>query len=289
MFRHIGMYINFAVNTFVATAVLSIFITNGWYAFAVALLLIAGWVGLCMTPFGTWLIRLQSDLRDPSEAERKRIEPIFQSVYRKSAAQTRSLPSDIQWFIHEDDSLNAFAAGAHTVALNTGLLASCRDDEIAAVLAHEFGHIAHRDALATELSVQSNSIAGLAKAVMILLIKLVGIGLSFLFSFVSGDDLMGKFFDLIARCAAWFFNLYISLIYTACTALSYASCRAQEYGADAYAADIGFGNPLIQVLSQFPTQTFSFKAEIAQMLYGTHPKSEDRIQRLKEQLQTVSI
>ena len=39
MLRHIGMYINFAVNIFVATAVLGIFIGNDWAALGITLLL----------------------------------------------------------------------------------------------------------------------------------------------------------------------------------------------------------------------------------------------------------
>lgn len=280
--RHIGMYLNFAVNIFVATAVLGIFIGNDWAAFAITILLMACCIGVTFSPVGTWLLRLQCDLQEPNEIERSRIDPIFQRVYQKALNKTPGLPQDILWYIHNDDSINAFAIGLHTIGINVGILNYCQDDEIAAVLAHEFAHIAHRDALATSLSVQSNHLALLGKTIAILGIKIVGAGLAFLFAFVSEDDVIGLICNLMTKLFCWIFNIYISVIFTICLAISYASCRQQEYDADQYAAELGFKEPLIHVFGRFPaTPALTFSANIAHMLYGTHPKTEDRIQRLE--------
>lgn len=288
MLRHIGMYINFAVNTFVATAVLGIFIGNDWAALGITLLLMTCCIGISFSPVGTWLLRLQCNLQDPSEAERSRIDPIFQRVYQKALRKTPGLPKDILWYVHGDDSINAFAIGLHTIGINMGMLNYCQDDEIAAVLAHEFAHIAHRDALATSLSVQSNYLALFGKTVAVLMIKVVGAGLTFLITFVSEDELMGEIFNIITKIVCWFFDIYISVIFTVCLAISYASCRQQEYDADKYAAELGFKEPLIHIFGRLPaTPTLSFTADIARMLYGTHPKTGDRIQRLKTYQETT--
>lgn len=282
MLRHIGMYLNFAVNIFVATAILGIFIGNDWIALGITLLLMVSCVGISFSPVGIWFFRLQCNLQEPNEIERRRIEPIFQCVYQKALSKTPGLPKDIHWYIHEDDSINAFAIGLHIIGINVGMLNYCQDDEIAAVLAHEFAHIAHRDALATSLSVQSNFLALIGKAFAIFIIKAAGIGISFLLRFISENEFLGTVFELITRIACLFFDIYISAIFTVCLAISYASCRQQEYDADRYAAELGFKGALIHMFKRLPpTPILSFSADIARILYGTHPKTEDRIQRLE--------
>lgn len=280
--RHIGMYLNFAVNIYVTTALLGIFIENDWIAFGITILLMVSCICVTFSPFGTWLLRMQCNLQEPNEFERSRIDPIFQRVYQKALSKTSGLPQDILWYIHNDDSINAFAVGLHTIGINVGMLNYCDDDEIAAVLAHEFAHIAHRDALATSLSVQSNYLALLGKTVAILSIKVLGAGLALIFVAVSEDDIMGLICNLMTKLTCWIFDIYISVIFTICLAISYASCRQQEYGADQYAAELGFKEQLIHVFRRLPTTSAStFTANIAHMLYGTHPKTEDRIQRLE--------
>ena len=280
MLRHIGMYLNFVVNISIATYVLESFIGNHWVAFGITILLMACCISVTFSPFGTRLLRLQCNLQEPNEIERSRIDPIFQYVYQKALSKTPELPQDIVWYIHNDDSINAFAVGLHTIGINVGMLNYCQDDEIAAVLAHEFAHIAHHDALATSLSVQSNYLALFAKTIAILGIKVMGAGLALLFKFI--DDGIDVICNLTIKLTCWIFNIYISIIFTICLAISYASCRQQEYDADQYAAELGFKEPLICVFGRFPaTPTSTFTANIAHMLYGTHPKTENRIQRLE--------
>lgn len=282
MFRHIGMYLNFAVNIFVTTAILGVFIGNDQLALGITLLLMACCVGVSFSPVGTWLFRYQYNLQEPNVMERKRIEPVFQYVYQKALSKSKGLPKDIRWYIHNDDSINAFAVGLHTIGINIGMLNCCRDDEIAAILAHEFAHIAHRDALATTLSVQSNSLALLGKSVAVLAMRVIGTGIGFLFKIISEDELVGTIMGFVAKAISWLFDIYISIIFTICLAISYASCRKQEYDADWYAAQLGFKKPLIHAFGRFPTERkVSFVADITQMLYGTHPKTEDRIKRLE--------
>lgn len=280
--RHIGMYLNVAVNIFVTTAILGDFIGNDWAAFGITILLMACCIGVAFSPVGTRLLRLQCNLQEPNEIERSRVDPIFQHVYQKALNKIPGLPKDIIWYIHNDDSINAFAIGLHTIGINIGILNYCQDDEIAAVLAHEFAHIAHRDAFATSLSVQSNYLALLGKTIAIFVIKIVGAGLAFFFAFVSEDDIVESICILMIKLFCWLFNIYISAIFTICLAISYASCRQQEYDADKFAAELGFKRPLIHFFGRFPaTPAWTFSANIAHMLYGTHPKTEERIQRLE--------
>lgn len=283
MVRHMGMYLNFAFNIFLSTAVLGIiFGGDYWGALGITLFIMACWIGISFSPAGTRLLRMQHNLQDPNEIERSRIAPIFQHVYQEALDKTPSIPKDILWYIHDDDSINAFAVGLHTIGINTGMLTFCQDDEIAAVLAHEFAHIAHRDALATSLSVQSNSLALICKTIIVFIAKAIGVGLSLVFSDFGEDEFMGTVFNLMGKAASWFFDIYISIIFNVCLLFSYASCRQQEYDADQYAAELGFKRPLIHLFGRLPgTPTLSLTVDITKMLYGTHPKTEDRIKRLE--------
>jgi STE24 endopeptidase len=58
-------------------------------------------------------------------------------------------PRDVDLYVRYSGESNAFAAGARSVVVTTGLLAECRverlpDDHVLAVLAHELGHLVTR-------------------------------------------------------------------------------------------------------------------------------------------------
>jgi heat shock protein HtpX len=76
-------------------------------------------------------------------------EPRVPHLVRQLAAQA-GLPMP-KVFVVENDQPNAFATGRDpehaAVCVTTGLLARVDDEELAGVLAHELGHVKHRDTL----------------------------------------------------------------------------------------------------------------------------------------------
>jgi heat shock protein HtpX len=186
------------------------------------------------------------------------------------------------WLIPQD-SPNAFATGrnpAHaSVAFTAGILNLMSDTEIEGVVAHELGHVLHRDILIS-------SVAGMLAAAITMLARM-----AFWFG-GSRDDrdrgggVFGALFMMIlAPIAAMLIQMAIS--------------RSREYDADAASAKyVGSPYPLIGGLQKLETWSKRipmdasnatahmfivkpFSGQSMMRLFSTHPATADRIARLQ--------
>jgi heat shock protein HtpX len=207
----------------------------------------------------------------------RRVEPIVRNL-----TQRMGLPMPKLWLIPED-SPNAFATGrnpAHaSVAFTTGILQLMNDSEIEGVVAHELGHVLHRDIL-------TSSVAAMIAAAITMLARM-----AFWFGPRSDDEeggggMIGAILMMIlAPIAAMLIQMAIS--------------RSREYDADAASAKyIGSPYPLINGLQKLETWSKRipmdaspatahlfiikpFSGQSLMRLFSTHPSTEDRIARLQ--------
>jgi heat shock protein HtpX len=211
-------------------------------------------------------------------------------VYRRVAPIVRSLCERMglpmpKLYLIPEESPNAFATGRNpshaSVAFTTGILQLMNDQEIEGVVAHELGHVLHRDILLSSVA------ATLAGAITMLA------RMAFWFGGSSRDDdnrggggVAALLMMILAPIAAMLIQLAIS--------------RSREYDADAASAKyIGSPYPLIQGLQQLDGWSKKIPMEAtpstAHMfiikpfvgggigrLFSTHPSTEDRIRRLQE-------
>ena len=282
MLQGISALIALAINTVIIDIFMSNYIESAILSFASSLIIVLISAGLFLSPIGTWIMRVQNHLHTPTEVERQRIEPIFLEIYEKAKKKSPWIPKDIQWFVLGDDELNAFAIGLHTIGIHTGLMQHCSDSEIAAVLAHEFGHIAHRDTICSVIVTECGFVVMMLKSLLLLCLRVIVIGTSFIWSLVNESEIPSIIGNYIASFLCWIANYSISVVYYICIAPSYPARRQQEYAADRYAAELGVCKPLITFLSRFPTPPLTFTLTLAQMFYGTHPKNEKRISELQK-------
>ena len=207
----------------------------------------------------------------------RRVEPIVRGL-----TQRMGLPMPKLWLL-PDPSPNAFATGRNpshaSVAFTQGILQVMNDNEIEGVVAHELGHVLHRDILIS-------SVAAMLAAAITFLARMA-------FWFGAGgrdDDRRGGgigalFMMILAPFAAILIQMAIS--------------RSREYDADAASAKyVGSPYPLINGLQKldgwskripmdatpstahmFIMQPFSRNAIMR--LFSTHPSTEDRIARLQ--------
>jgi heat shock protein HtpX len=207
-----------------------------------------------------------------------RLEPIVRSL-----AQRMGIPMPKLW-VTPDLSPNAFATGrnpAHaSVAVTSGILQLMKDDELAAVLAHELGHVKNRDILISSIA------ATLASAI-----------------------------TYVARMAMWFGGgrgdadrrsrspiaglLMIFLAPIAAGLIRMAISRTREFSADATSArTLGTAQPMISALEkldsvgkQVPLEASPSMSHMYIMkpfsgtrflkLFSTHPPTEARIAALR--------
>jgi heat shock protein HtpX len=210
-----------------------------------------------------------------------RVAPIVSGL-----AQRMRIPMPKLWLI-PDDSPNAFATGRNpshaSVAFTTGILSLMNDSEIEGVVAHELGHVLHRDILIS-------SVAATIASAITFLSRMV-----FFFGPRSRDDEEGggsAFGGLVMMILAPIAALLIQM----------AISRTREYDADEASAKYT-GNPqqLISALGKLDTYSRRipmdatpstahlfivqpFTGEALLKMFSTHPSTADRIRRLQEMM-----
>jgi heat shock protein HtpX len=195
--------------------------------------------------------------------------------------QKMGLPMPRLWLI-PDPSPNAFATGRNpshaSVAFTEGILSLMNDQELEGVVAHELGHVLHRDILTSSIA------ATLGAAIT----HLAYLGM--FFGGRSDDDDRGSpvgalFMILLAPIASMLIQMAIS--------------RSREYSADAASARYtGHPDGLINALRklEYASRRIPMNADPATAhlfiikpftgrslmnLFATHPATEQRIARLE--------
>jgi len=211
----------------------------------------------------------------------RRVEPIVRNL-----TQRMGLPMPRLWLI-PDESPNAFATGRNpshaSVAFTAGILRLMNDSEIEGVVAHELGHVLHRDILIS-------SVAAMIAGMITFLASMARWGMIFGGGSRRDDDDRGGalgmvFMAILAPIAALLIQMAIS--------------RSREYDADAASAKyIGSPYPLINGLEKLETWSKRIPMDATpatahlfiikpftgggfMRLFSTHPSTEDRIARLQ--------
>jgi heat shock protein HtpX len=211
----------------------------------------------------------------------RRLAPLVGNLCRRM-----ELPPPRLWLI-PGDSPNAFATGrdpAHSsVAVTEGILQVMDDREVEGVLAHELGHVLHRDILIS-------SVAATIAGAITFLARMAMWGAMFGGAGRDDDDERGGalgfvLMAILAPVAAGFIQMAIS--------------RTREYDADAASAKYcGTPHYLINALRKLETWSKRIPMDVSpatahmfiiqpftgasfMRLFSTHPSTEERIARLQ--------
>ena len=170
---------------------------------------------------------------------------------------------------------NAYAVGAHSVVVTTGLLGmGTSNEELDGLLAHEIGHIMHGDTIKRTVAYTLNTAGNIASLVLVAVLTLIG----FL------GEIVGRtgFIALIVGGIALVFKLALRLVQYLLDLGMLAVGRLEEYRADAYAKSLGFGPGLVSFLNRM-----QYIEKAPQGLWAalsrTHPPTAERIRRLTEE------
>jgi heat shock protein HtpX len=206
-----------------------------------------------------------------------RVAPIVRGL-----SQRMNLPMPKLWIIPEE-SPNAFATGRNpnhaSVAFTAGILQLMNDNELEGVIAHELGHVLHRDILISSVA------AMLAGTITFLARMAFWFGGSSRDEEDRGNPVAAIAMMILAPIAAMLIQMAIS--------------RSREYDADeASAKYVGSPYPLIGGLQKLDTWSKRipmdaspstahmfivkpFTGESLMRLFSTHPSTEDRIAKLQ--------
>jgi heat shock protein HtpX len=208
----------------------------------------------------------------------RRVFPIVSGL-----AQRMGIPMP-KLYVTPDESPNAFATGRNpnhaSVAFTAGILRLMSDSEIEGVVAHELGHVLHRDILISSVA------ATLAAAITFLA------RMAFWFGGARDDDDRGGG-NAIAAIAMMILAPIAAML------IQMAISRSREFDADAASAKyVGSPYPLINALQKLDTYSKRipmdatpstahmfiikpFTGQSLMRLFSTHPSTEDRIARLQ--------
>ncbi|HZD01354.1 MAG TPA: M48 family metalloprotease [Actinomycetes bacterium] len=242
--------------------------------------------------------RLLFEVRRPGEAELERIGPVWRQACRRAGVD----PANYTLRVEDSQRINAFALGAHFVAVTRRAL-ELPDELLESVLAHELGH--HRDLhpLAATLGwwylMPLSLLSWLLRRVRTVTRALYRgfAGLKGRIGQVSGGrplegplDLLGVLVILgalvavgtvllLLLCAVW---LPLWLLTRLSRLLSAALSRAAEYAADRRATELGYGAGLIRVLELFALdeQRAPRRGNFASRL-ASHPTCQARIDAVR--------
>lgn len=279
---NIPIIIYLVMNIFlIAFVILELFAVSGWMAILLGVVLYGVSLAIALSPLGEWILRLQTGCRKIKRMDQLQfLEPIFKEVYSKAKQQEPTIPDDVQLYINDDECPNAFATGRKTICVTEGLL-HMPPAQIKATLGHEFGHLAHKD---TDM-ILLVSVGNLIVNTIILGVRLVIEFFNLIFTFITG---LFKGFDFgLSSLAKSLYHFMIVAIVSGLTwiwtkigiLLVMKSRRANEYEADKFSYELGYGDDLCALLDNV---SGSKPKGLFANLVSTHPKNDDRINRLQE-------
>jgi predicted Zn-dependent protease len=115
--------------------------------------------------------------RDPTYVDDSELSQYLTTMGRKLAAFAPGAVPEVEMFGVRDPEINAFAMPGGFIGVNTGLIvASASESELAAVLAHEIGHVVQRHIARGMTQQNQNSMVMLASLAGALLAALAGGG-----------------------------------------------------------------------------------------------------------------
>lgn len=258
--------------------------------FSILLIIAAG--GFAISPLNESIGRTSLGCRPATTEERRKILGAWNSVINAIGQslddKTRKRFEKVNLFVSDENSPNAFALGRNTVCVTKGLLKLSSPGDIAGVLAHEAGHLHFGDSqrlamtlTANHLGVASYRILNLASRIFEGLTKAVA-QTGAVFARSSGGafvSIMGVLLwitaivtNTVLRAIAFIFKIAIDIGI-------HAVGRNEEFRADEFARNIGYGQQLAKFLRQIEVMDTA-PQNIWQVLYKTHPPTAERIDRL---------
>ena len=287
--KNIFAVIYLLLNVVIITLFVSAVEPNVWLAILYAILIYGITATVALSPLGELVFRLFNGCKKIKDPEiLNRLEPLFMEV--KERAQTKHddfiVDDRINLYICEDDSVNAFALGRRTICVTHGLL-SLSDEEIKAVLGHEFGHLATHDTDLALLITVGNFIISAIVTFIRVIVAIVNFFM-FLGGLLTGEDgALPRFLHVVASLIVTFCINGLMWIWTQLgILLVMKSSRDAEFEADAFSCDLGYSDGLLSffhVLRNLEGHGGKKeKGNIFAALSASHPETSKRIARIEE-------
>lgn len=267
---------------------IQMFVPNIWTSLLYSVLIYGITATVALSPAGEWLFRLLNGCKKINDPKiQSRLEPLFQEV--KERARTKHsdciINDNISLYIRDDDDPNAFAMGRRTVCVTRGLLA-LPDEQIKAVLGHEFGHLATHDTDLTLLITVGNLIVTVVVSIVRVVMAIYNAICSIVVGCIGESRAIAAVANAIASVVTTLFINGLMWVWTRLGILMVMkSSRDAEYEADAFSCDLGYSEGLVSFFRFLQGLERSLKkserSNIFAALASSHPDTAKRIERIE--------
>lgn len=244
---------------------------------------------LYLSPPGRWILHFINGERKPSDGELTIVNPLMDELCARSDVGRNSLVVRMK----TDDEITAFATGFNHITITTGALLAFEQRQLLGVLAHELGHLQHRDTIYILINHAMNLVGKIVLQLVIVLHNLLNI-----FMIIPILNLIVRIFQFILqimiRAVQYILQIPMWITY-------YFDSRRREYAADRYAVDIGLGRELRAALTNLGLKY----GQLSMLpngnlvdgesrgwwsgLFVTHPKTINRINCLSEAIELYEL
>ena len=254
---------------------------------AVALPIIVA-IGLFLPPF-SWIAHVMQGERKPSAEESAYLEPIFEKLCAYSEVKRDSLTVRMR----NDEDINAFASGINHITIHTGALRALSEDQLVGVLAHELGHLRHRDTIYLTITYAMDRLGQLILNLVILL--------NFALNILAIIPIVNIVVRIIQLAIVIMITAVEYILQLPKWITYYFDSRRREYAADAYAVSIGLGRELRDGLVSLGLATDQIgmlengelydreSTGFFSRLFITHPKMIKRIHCIDEGIEVYEL
>lgn len=279
--------INSIFLTVFGTSAESLLAANIIYLFAVV---------ISLSPVGESFLRTKEGCKRITDVTTlNRLEPLFMEVKERAFAKYPEfhIHPKIRLYIKEDPEPNAFAVGRRTICVTTGLL-QYSDDEIKAILGHEFGHLSTHDTDLVLLITCGNFIVSAIVTIFKVFIFIFK-GFCAIVGFFTGEE--GRFLGIVTSICSLLTTFFVDGLMWVWTKvgiwLVMKTSRDAEHEADAFSCDLGymdgilsFFNGLIALERDYgETESKSIFAALS----SSHPATEKRINEILKRVGNIEV
>ena len=226
---------------------------------------------VCLSDVPEYILRVVHDVRHiATDTEKERLLEIFESAKERGTAYSKMIDYDLNLYIVDSISINAFTIGRHTIAVTRGLMNAMNDEEIEAVISHEIGHIINGDG-------QVSIFVLLASNVYFWCIMFFAKVLQILQAMLGDNSFFGSLIGFLKSILS--IGLKYAMMFL--TILVSSTSRKEEFKADKVAFELGYGEALLSALYKFYDMEISDKKNLLEKLQSSHPKTAFRIEALE--------
>lgn len=258
---------------------------------AVDLMLIVAWLGVqrgmilygiflltAVSPLGEQIMRLYYGCSPLSRTDQiVKIEPIYHEVLDKARQLNRHLPPDIRVYISNEDRSDIYSLGRDTLVTTEAALAR-PDAELKAMMAHELGHIVNHDSMWTMMATVGNVFVTLFLLLIKLIVQAMDLIVHAIRPYGFTARLIVSIFQALTMGLRTMLNAVSDIWNKFMQLLVNWSLREDEFFADLFAYDLGYGYALCRVIEENTGNA----AQGAGLILSPQQDPQLRIRRLQE-------